>query len=178
MEDWHQACCRKRPLRASRAPASRPIPMAISRMRTKSAARGAAVSKNAALNRLSPRRLPTAFRSHWIRISRGTVRRIHSDQLKLTSQLPPYALEVESLPPIAAHAENSRQDSRPFNNPLGSFLFRKTTLCIFGGPPFSPGSVTQTQIPEGLWSRTLIANLFPPPAAASMTVRFRPCLAP
>src|SRR6266403_4403716 len=60
MADWHQACCRKRPLRASRAPANRATPMAISRARTKSAARGAAVSKNSSLNRLSPCRLPIA----------------------------------------------------------------------------------------------------------------------
>src|SRR5713226_2825714 len=63
MADWHQACCRKHPLRASRAPTNRPTPMAISRTRTKSAARGAAVSKNASLNRLSPGALLTAFHS-------------------------------------------------------------------------------------------------------------------
>ena len=63
MADWHQACSRKRPLRARRAPTNRPIPMAISTARTKSAARGAAVSKNASLNRLSPCRLPTASHS-------------------------------------------------------------------------------------------------------------------
>jgi len=61
--DWHQACCRKRPWRASQAPSKRPIPMAISRTRTTLAPCGAAVSRNAAINSLSPRRLPTAFRS-------------------------------------------------------------------------------------------------------------------
>src|ERR1700722_545911 len=62
MEDWHQACCRKRPLRASQAPTNRPSPMKISRTRTKLAAPGAAVPKNPSFNRLSPRRLPTALR--------------------------------------------------------------------------------------------------------------------
>jgi hypothetical protein len=51
MADWHQACSRKRPLRARRALNKRPIPMAISRTRTKLAAREAAVSRNASINR-------------------------------------------------------------------------------------------------------------------------------
>ena len=52
----------------------------------------------------------------------------------------PYALVVESLPPITGHAANSRQDSRAFSNPFASFLFTKITLCIFAVPPFSPAS--------------------------------------
>lgn len=61
MADWHQACSRKRPLRARRALNKRPIPMAISRTRTKLAAREAAVSRNTSINKWSPRKRATAF---------------------------------------------------------------------------------------------------------------------
>jgi len=63
MMDWHQACCRKRPLRASRAPTNRPTPWRFRGRELHWAARGAAVSRKAFINRLSPRRIPTAFPS-------------------------------------------------------------------------------------------------------------------
>jgi hypothetical protein len=56
MADWHAACRRKRLVRASTAPMSSPIPIAISRSRTKSATRGAAVPRNPWFNRFSPGR--------------------------------------------------------------------------------------------------------------------------
>jgi hypothetical protein len=78
MADWQQACCRKRRLRASQAPSKRPIPMAISRTRTTLASRGAAVSRNTAINRLSPRRLRLRSVRVQLRVSRGGVDRVHS----------------------------------------------------------------------------------------------------
>ena len=177
MVDWHQACCRKRPSQASLAPSKRPMPIATSRTRTTLAPSGAAVSRNTFINRLSPCRLPTAFRFEFqTRVSRGRAvefilamamgrgsagrtpagrrkdfmglsRDPHpKSQMFLQTRFDvtpqsPYAPAVESLPPIAGHAANSRQDSRAFNNALASFLFRKITLCAFGVPPFSPGSV-------------------------------------
>src|SRR5882762_6690705 len=52
----------------------------------------------------------------------------------------PYELAVESLSLITGHAANSRKDSRPFSNARGSFLFSRSTLCVFAWPPFSPYS--------------------------------------
>src|SRR6184192_2597676 len=55
----------------------------------------------------------------------------------------PYEFVAESLPPITGHAANSRNDSRPFSNAFGFFLFIRTTLCAFVAPPLSPGSAIQ-----------------------------------
>ena len=54
--DWHQACCRKRPLRASQAPMSSPAPIAISSTRIKSATSGAAVRRNPSFKKALPGR--------------------------------------------------------------------------------------------------------------------------
>jgi len=56
MADWHQACCRKRPLRAKPSADQQTYPHGDFEDENKIAARGAAVSKNASINRLSPRR--------------------------------------------------------------------------------------------------------------------------
>src|SRR5713226_7181870 len=87
---------------------------------------------------------------------------IGNPRFDIAPQSPQYEVAVESLPPITGHAANSRKDSCPFSNALGSFLFSTSTLCIFAGPPLSPGSAKHTKIPEDFWSRTLIANLFTP----------------
>src|SRR5215470_4041436 len=54
MMAWHQACCRKRLMRANQAPITRPIPMAISRSRTRSVAPDAAEPRNPSFNGPSP----------------------------------------------------------------------------------------------------------------------------
>jgi hypothetical protein len=61
-----------------------------------------------------------------------------------SSQSPQYALAPESLslPPITGQEANSRQDSCPFNSAFESFLFSRTTLCVFASPAFCPGSAT------------------------------------
>ena len=76
-------------------------------------------------------------------IRRGDTNVIGTLYFDVTRQSP-YELVVESLPPTTGHAVNSRHDSRPFNNAFESFLFSRITLCVFAGPPFSPGSATHT----------------------------------
>src|SRR5262249_45627098 len=60
------------------------------------------------------------------------------------AQSPPYESAVESLSPITGHAANSRKDARPFSSAFGSFLFKRTTLCVLVSAPFCAGSATQT----------------------------------
>src|SRR6202047_3531881 len=44
-------------------------------------------------------------------------------------------LLLAKIPSTTGHAANSRKDSRPFNNALASFLFRRITLFFFTDPP-------------------------------------------
>src|SRR5579864_3625666 len=49
-----------------------------------------------------------------------------------TAQSPPaISSGYFSAAPTTGHEANSRQDSRPFNSVLESFLFSRTTLCTF-----------------------------------------------
>src|SRR5260370_15557389 len=80
---------------------------------------------------------------------------IGNPRFDIAPHSPQYEVAVESLPPITGHAANSRNDSRPFSNALGSFLFSTSTRYVFAVPPLSPRSATHTYIPEDFWSRTL-----------------------